>query len=331
MGDGDDDGGTGGGDGDESSEDVPSGPGDCDFTYYCNHACLAEGETVGSCTHLSHDLLSDGYQDSVIFDGLLYLSLHNRIATMPQGGGPLTDLYTERGSDFIAVGDGYIFTVYYDGENSHIQRMPLSGGTPEPIHTSETSPGEFQFSDGRLYFITDVNAGFGPNSIASILPDGTDLVIHAESGEEAASEFVVSSGTLYWFGGTIFEDYLMMLAPGESEPTTISEEEYGQLLTVYDDDLYWVASNDTIRTMPLSGGTPTTFLSDFEVGFNERKFVATDKGIVAKVDVQILLIPWDGGNPIEVAHISPNFSDFNADEDYAYLFSFRDAGIFTLP
>ena len=327
---------TGGGGGNAELADRPEGPIDCDFTTYCNYACLAPGDSSGACTALELDFGQEfgveNVNDAVIDEDIVYMAASGRITSMPVAGGALTHLTTEHGGDHIAVGAGYVFYTRYVEDASEIIRIPVDGGAGEVIFTGPKEPAELEFSGGRLFFLSQEGQSLGQNEVMSINTDGTDHVIHGDGGDNPAVELAAGAGSVFWFQNPkVADDSLVTAASDATFPTVIGEEKFGQLLTTYGDNLYWIASNDTLREMPLSGGSPTTIWDDFDSGWQNRDLVGTSKGLVAKLNEEVLIIPFDGGEPVLVAHVSPNMSAFAANADYAYIFAYGSTLQIKLP
>lgn len=297
------------------------GPDECDRDFYCDGNCLHRGESGGNCTNVPVDVGFEFIEDALIHEGTLYLSLSNRVATLPLEGGVATDLVPDHGVSDFTVGGDWLFYSVYGSDTSNLYRRPLSGGEAELIYSGVDAPRGLEFAGGRLFFVLGLTGYTSvERAVMSLLPDGSDLRTHGSDFSGGIERIVATDDSVFWFQAAgLLDDSLVSSAHDESEPTAISSEEFGELLTLYDDQLYWVAENELLRTMPLSGGEPSTW-SDVDNGGYTRELLGTERGLVAKFYDKVWKFPWDGGAAVEIATVPLNMQGFVSDgKDVFYI------------
>lgn len=205
----------------------------------------------------------DGGQPQVLVSGLdtphaialnrTHLFLADRrggvttIQRVPKAGGEVTPVAT-LASDFatmLAADDSWVYyTAPYDAPNGFIGRVPVDGGTPEPVATGLGTPNSLVLSGGMLCFTEFQGGKVGcvPDVNASLAPD------YLATGESI--NFGLVPGLLMIDGGTVYYaisdsatiDAIRMVIPGYAPVTIATTESFSIILgmAVVGSRIYWL-------------------------------------------------------------------------------------------
>jgi hypothetical protein len=171
----------------------------------------------------------------------------------------------------IAVDANGIY--WTDAFNDSVMEMPLGGGVPATLASSQNSPNSafgIAANDGNIYWTNSgtSNANYHDGTVMKASLGGGGLTILA-SGQNYTEDIAVDAMNVYW---TNYGDGTVMKAPKSGGTPTIIASGQNHLLGIAVDAaaVYWTTAgmpnnNDftdgTVMKMPLDGGTPTVLAS----------------------------------------------------------------------
>jgi hypothetical protein len=258
-------------------------------------------------------------------DSNVYYCDETSVIALPLAGGASTSLVSGQGlPTSLALEDARLYwTNFTEGT---VRSVPVAGGTSTVLASGQSYPQFVAVAGGRVYW---VNAPGYPDSVSVVPRDGGDPVVLYSTSNGISSIAADASGAYFTVGGdsgspdggalmhaSASSDELVTLTDGQVSPRDV---------TVRDEQLYWVTgeqlSEQTILTMPATGGTPTALVT--AVGITA---LAVDRSVVyfatastsADANGELSRVPLAGGEPSVLVDGVTLVSSIALDDDFVY-------------
>jgi hypothetical protein len=207
------------------------------------------------------------------------------LSSVPTHGGPITLLdwieFASHGYRGAVAADAqhvYALTTAMDFEpyNTVLTRLALADGTIRRTQADAglTGPSmgpDFLF-DGR-YFLVNCQPGQysrpGVRVVRLRASDGAMTVLIEDGAGLPPTRIALAAGNVYYTDSTAAEGRAIFRMSVDSGPSTAVTTGIGTVassMSVVGDRLYWVETNGSLRSVPLTGGTPVTHLTGVGTG-----------------------------------------------------------------
>jgi hypothetical protein len=212
------------------------------------------------------------------------------VAKVPLVGGEVVILATEQnGPARIAVNETHVFWTSYLGGT--VNQILKSGGTTETIGTY-TSPLGIEVNNTHIYWAD--NTDNGTIYRKSLSGESVEIITNTASW---AWGLILDNDAIYYTTYGASAVYFVPFIGGN--PVFITNtQDYPTAITMADNILYWVSSNN-IESVSSQGGVVTTLTSNhkpYGIAINGNNVYFTDDDEKA-----VLMVPKSGGESIPVA------------------------------